>query len=530
MDDTRARPDSVLPNTRALIPAPPAEPTAAKQRLFRAWQQRLRRARARLQREAKAVADQQRKLERDRRELDGETELSRRQLNAAWQRFRHEESAWQELQRRQAAALHGQRMLLAQRLSELERSEAVSYRLSDDLAHAQSIRERELQGLEHRVRSYRQVLIRLQEQTAGLERRAEDLAAARLPCPAAPVTVPTGANRPAQQALSLPLLSEIGNVVQDLLDQNRRLDEHQDQLVRLREAWQLEWERAIGGIAEREGEVQEQEQRLHNELQVQRRWSETLQHQADELAVRQRQYRAWEARLLKQQSNFRCEEARLQTRVRAKVAAAASRHRKASRLLAKVVLRHGQMLELYKHLVEKVQAERATVMDQKAAQDQRAAALDQRERDVAMRELVLFQAYDQLVSKDPRPVAAEFELQRRARLVKQLAERPLAGLQHREAELSAIHGELESFRNSLLADQARLLQEHHDLVRAQARLARDRMAFEVGREQADREIAALRSDRDRLQQHASELNEQLERLTLLLMEVTPPGPRVAMAA
>lgn len=491
-----------------------------EQRLLRDYWRRQQqdewdRLRAEAARITDAAARQRLKLQDKQTEL----ELRRRAEQQRAEAFAAERAAWRERQAREQATLAAAEQKLADERKQFEADRQAWRQARLDGERLRTARDKELEGLEKRIGGYRSLLGQLQDEVAGLERRLE-------------ATEPVGGFVEAVGELSQAesLLGELAAMLEDLFNEHLRLTDCRDELLALRESWALEWDRAHQALTEKDSELAEEAEAQKRRQDALRRLAATVARQLEELAFKEQQLRAQEEDLARRETQSRCEHSRASAESRAKAIAARTRQRQADRLVEE--LRRAEL----KHLVRVEAAERALAASQRALFDRheqldlREAWLDQREKDLLARGWVLSHAEQQLTHRDPDPAGAQEELDRRLEVFRKLADRAEQRDQERADQLDEALGELEAFRQRLLAARAELDEE-----RVQLQLLR--LTATQEREQMDSERVRWRAAFKRLKQECRllrrrnrEAAEQAERLTLALLEPQPVRPTLAVAA
>ena len=106
------------------------------------------------------------------RELRGEIELSRRQLETSWSQLRREQQEWRDYRHHEEAALQARHARLEQREAAVRQAAEQlesKHRQDETVRHALA---RELHGLDRRIRNYRDRLATLRVEAAQAPRVA----------------------------------------------------------------------------------------------------------------------------------------------------------------------------------------------------------------------------------------------------------------------------------------------------------------------------------------------------------------------
>ncbi len=481
----------------------------------------------RLRAESDRLAADRQAFERQLGHVNAQLEVQRRQLDASWNQFRREQADWREFRRNEEARLQEGWDQLAERQRAL-RAETESWeqtRRDQELAHAGVAREAATLG--NRIRNHRRKLHRLRDEAARLE---ETVCAGSLPV-AQPIEE-SGSTQAGDSAPSIPdpSLETLAAILEGLLDENRRLAEHQQLLAEVRRSWRWEWDYTLKELRDRESQLTGREETIAPRERSLNVAELAVQTRTRDLERWEQQLQCWEARLFKAQSTFQCERGRLLAHVKARMAAAQERFTLAVRL------RHQGQADRRRQsarlVTEQQAAEKARrdLVRRRDALHQRIAELELLHRRLLERDLALTQIQQELVATDPRPDEADRELDRRRQHWERAALRPIRALRRREraaakkaAEMEALHRDLAQQKVALEEQQAACAQLQTDLEIAAAELSEER-----GRWQ--QELRANRQETAQLERHAAELRHQLERVAALLIDSPRPQPPLAVAA
>lgn len=486
----------------------------------RQWQERWQAEWTRLQDRTNEVAKERRALEKLRREANGDIELQRRQLQAGWTDLRKEQQTWQERMTVEGAALARQQEVMAQKQQAVHMGEQALVQ-ERALQEATLLGQRqELGHLEMRIVNWRTQLDGLRGEAALLEAALchpppsllDGAKESKAPSsPAEPVAVPA---TPREQAQLIELIVQIST---GLADQARRLEEHQDRLLELREAWRTTWDVSLAHLAAREEDLAKRELQLRpREVIVEAAELETLKR---------------EMMLTRHEQQLCCREVRLEQRRRA--LQDRRRHMQEAVKSRNVALRrrHQMVRRLRQDWLELRTREGARVLEARTACDRarheyltakesfrrRQQGLDERERRLLQRELVVTQIEQRLVAQDQDPIAAQRVLDRLRGAWEKLVANQLRALARHEADLTRRAGHLDDFRGKLLNERAAIEEQRRTLATTQIDTASERDQLETQRHRLAAELRQLRSDRDLLKQRVRNQEKHLEQLTLFLL-------------
>lgn len=505
-----------------------------KERTQSQWQERWQAEWSRVQQREAEVAAERVALDKTRREANGDVELQRRQLQAGWSDLRREQQAWQErlhaeqalLQRQQQHAVEQQQvMLLGEQALVQERA------LQETTLHGQ---RQELGYLEMRIVHWRAQLEALRGEAALLEAAlchtppgllGEVPPEVAVALPTAELVLP--AALPREQTQLIDLITQIST---SLADEVQRIQEHQDRLLELHEAWRTNWDKSLGHLTEREDDLQQREHQL--------------QPREDAVQARERKARQRETRLSHYEQELICREVRLEQQRRsltnrwARLRDAIKARHLALHRRRLVVHRLGQewlrvrTQEGDKLLQARTACERARqeYLTAKESLRRRQQALDERERRLLQRELAMTQVEQQLVAQDHNPAAAQRILDRLRNAWEKAVANQLRAMTRREEELARRATHLEDFRGKLLNERQNVEEMRRTVATTQVESEGERAQLEAQRQQLAAELHQLRTDREHLRRRVRDQERNLEQLTLLLLDSQSEPPPLALAA
>jgi pSer/pThr/pTyr-binding forkhead associated (FHA) protein len=521
-----------------------------KQRWHRHWMAE-RRA---LRRREDDIAAGYRKLERDKERLqqekaaqvqarlrfNGERELGRRQLRADWDELRAEQQCWQEQLTREQASLQQRQHALEGRERTLAEGEA---RLLDEKQRWLATRlllEREVEGLENRIRNHRRKILDQEQEKARLENilRELHLTSPALPAPASlAVTEPGTALVPVPAAV--PPIQELDQrelrlqeaeahlqhrlavlecLAGELADQRLQVVEYWERFYQTQQHWQREHEAVLAAVEELGQRLQVREQALKAREQALEPAENDLRGQQEELALQRQHLQGWQTRLRANEVSWEGERDRLLLEVRTREELVEQRL---------VILRELRQRWEKRRRQEKIQFESERGACEKLRQElaalreewfQRNNVLEQEQRSLNEKTLALEQYKQECLAQAPDSAAAAHQVDRlRRRWCAQNAAAVRTLMEQREAlqtELTQwaklcafVQQQVEKVstrERELSALQTNWEQEQTRSLDQQARL--------------EQELQSLRLQRCRQEQQLTELNEELERVARLLLE------------
>jgi hypothetical protein len=488
------------------------------------------------QRQAEVVAeraglvDLQEELRRERALLDatrleanGDIELGRRQLQAERDRLHVEREQHAAAQTQFAIAHADAEQALHARMDDVAQAERILGAEKRQWAAEKADREQELESLEARIVSRRQLL---QESNSGA-------------LPAAPATrAETPASQPPVLLLASCLsadeeaeLFRLEQLAEDLGDQRSQLNELLCRWLLHYQEWQREQRNAADELValaerlrEREAALDERERlRVVDEEHIQG----TRQAHVDE----RRSLEAWHSRLAAQEAGWRVEREGL-------VAEQQGREAFLSRQRSALDNLRRHWTERRRLEVEQVREERQLLRNlrQEMAQARhewlaRCEALDRKQRELAELELALEQERLERLNQADDVIAAERQIDQLRRRIARLHAAVENNFTRQWHALQLEAGRLEESHEQLAGQE----QEHREraaaLATLQAVVEHECTLAQAAQAEITQELHATQTRLALSSQEARTLQEEVERLARLLLEEETPGhaalPRAA---
>ncbi len=524
---------SALPNDGTVCePSLPHEqllPAKHLHQLKQEWLKQQRREWQQLRLEAQQLAEQAHEQKTALLERETTIELERRRLETSWQQYHTEKKLWQSRVLEQEQHFAAQQQALEAQKKQIENAEHhwVAYGQTMDRRRAAQLQE--MEGLEKRIENYRKLLSDLRDEVAQLEASKLKLlqSSEQTPLqeqPAVSIIPLLSVNDPV-------MLDGMERVVDDLFDEQQRLADYQDELLRLREAWLVEWERVEGQLANRETELEAQELAFETRQAQMQKLVESMQEQVELHEQQSRHQQAWEGRLALEQGQLHLKRQRLASMLRARALIVQEARRQLHLLETQKRVQWEEMAQKTEAAERHFVQLRTVLADRCAELDRREQHLDQREAELVARETILYQAEQQLIHRDPDPCAARSELDRRFAILDELIQRPLRTIERREHEWSRNKRELDRYQQRLKKLELAVQSEREAWQFDRNIWLKQREQQQADRIKFNQVVLRLKQERLHNQREIQELRQQLERLTMLLLEPLPKKSAVlALAA
>ena len=501
-----------------------------KQRLHRHWQAErasigsrealLAKERHSLEKRINLLEAQKQAFSNERLRVNGEIELSRRQLQVVQEEFRQTQRQWEERRTHQQRKMQENASGLEDRVASLAEAE-------QDLA-AQQARwgkrrlklEKEVEGLENRINNYRRRLGALRgsgaREAGATEREEQQPSVAGLPIAsdAAPADAGPLASSPGVDGDYERRLAALDAVAGELADQRLHLVEECERFLRAQQSWRRDHEAAAAeletltrNLERREQGILQAEEESRRRIEEARQTTRQLEGRQAELTLRTT---TWEGERDRWAAELRSREEGVERRL---AALAELRRQWTER-------RHQEVSRLHEefNLLKKLTPPPAPLRAEWVRQHARVA---DRQRDLAERALALEQYKQQYVVSSGHPAVAEKHIQ-------------LLRREWTDASASA-RQELASDRKTLDFQMSRL----QELFRRTRKLAGEvavRAAHQSEREAAEehkealtasdsakirQELRSLRAHRAVSEREIAALRDEVERLARLLIDESP---------
>jgi pSer/pThr/pTyr-binding forkhead associated (FHA) protein len=525
----------------------------AQEAQLRRREMELLQQRHELEREGERLRQQRAALAEERLRFHGEVELGRRQLEDARQQLaaacRDRE---RDLARRQAE-LNECAQTLDLRAMELTRAEQDLSRRVERWEDARFSRERELEGLENRVRNQRRLLLDQQSELARLHAVIGSLQGRPAPAemPAAPLrglTPPAPATTlPAPQAIEIILpepadaedsfaadwqrrLMLLETLAAELADQRLHLAEQFERLLLARQRWHDERQEVAAELERGVLSLQERERRLDAREQALAPTEAMLRQRREEAAQVRCHLEAWRARLSARETAWEGEREALLADLAAR-----------EKLLQE---QQAILAELRQHWLQRRQQEAEHLRkEQERCREsfhrytslwgecfRRHTQLEQEQRVLAEKALALEQYRLECIGQAENTATAERRLERlrrrwaalsaaaerRLQRDREVIEAQLGIVEERFADLEELAADLSQRELEL---SARLADEDQSAAAAQETQARLQQSLQT-----------LRAQRDVGQWQLGRLREEVERMALTLLDEADTSPPAVQAA
>lgn len=479
-----------------------------KHRWHRSWaaeRAAMRRREAALEQKARRLDHEKEALLQARRRFHGDTELERRRLQEQWDQLRQEQKRWEEQYIGERAELAERARVLEQREADLAAAERAWTGQKQHLEATRASLEREIQGLENRIRHQRQNL-----HTEVPEPHWPVPAVIAGPASALPV--------PADESLT-PRWAMLAALAGELADQRLHLLEHWQRLIQTHQDWQRERETVTGELEAQARHLQEREDALGQAVdRCRRQYQEVVQlrrHLDSRQAQLTMQAAAWSAERDRWRAELQAREDNLEGRLSGLVQLRKVWHERQRQGVARLRAEYAAC--------DRLRQDYSLLRRQWL---QRTAALTEEEKKLAQRALVVEQYRQKYIDQAPDPAEAAKRLE---------------GLQQRLATVfTRAATDYRQHRESLREEIARLEERYGAVNRAleqvvarEAALAAREAAWEERRTHTEHEADRLRRETQRLREQRAayerqitDLRDEVERLARQILaeeEFATPG-------
>ncbi len=478
-----------------------------------------------LEKEAERLEEAKAGITQARLRWNGDYELSRRQLKAAWEQFQRQEQQARE-------RLVRDRTELQERARGFDQREAQVLKAEQDLEEekrqwqvARLQLDQEAQGLENRIQNQRRKIAEQQQELARLDGALRtqaaggdvrpELTAPNPEAPPAPVALPAVAATPAEGDDRLAALEKL---TAHLADQRLHLAEQWQRLVQIKQHWNEQRTVAAREMETLAGHLHDREQSIALRERALAADEETLRQRLAEVYQLRQSLEACQARLRTRVTSWEGERDRLLVELRGREQAATKRVEALGTLRGRWEQRRRQELDRLNDALGAAEKMRREWLAQRDECLRRQAAVEQRERDLAEKMLALEQYRQEFLGKSADSPAAEKRLERLRRrwaTLSAAAERAIGqqrqAVQAEAAQVEQRHRQLQKQAREVAAQEAKLATWQTSWEQEQA-LARDEV------EQLRLEVQTLQALRTRYETQLEELRGEVEKVARTLMD------------
>jgi hypothetical protein len=511
-----------------------------RKRLRQRWRRHWHAHEAALRRREEAVSKEAQRLRAEtervqaeranftlaQRRFNGEAELGRRHLQEDWHELGLAQQQWEECLNHEQQERQRRDRILDEREADLARRERALTQEKEGWHRARANLEKEITGLEARVRNGR---AQLQEQDRQLGRQRDDAAAER-----AVDLTPTGPDHRDEPGGSpeggeVPALLE--RVAGDLADQRWHLLEQWQRLAMFHDQWQRERLDLYAELESMAVSQQDREQRLLAHEQALTAASAALRQRQESLGQLRCSLEAWQARLTAREVSWDGERALL-------LADLQSREESLARRTGHLEELRRRRAESWRSGVEAVRRVRAQCDEARGQYlelweecRQRRAGLLREQRGLANQAVALERLRQECLGRAANSAAAERRLDR---LRRQSAALTKAVDRELAADFEALRVEatrLEEQAQLVRQQEAELLARHREWAGQQIDLEEQRAAAEEAEQRDRQERRHLQVQHAQDERQLASLRDEVERLARLLIEDAAVGePPTTQAA
>jgi len=539
-----------------------------------------------LQRDAERLQQEHQALRQARLAFNGEMELGRRQLQAAWDKLRQARRAEDDRQVQALADLADHQADLERRgaaLTEAERN------LTDELQQWQIARgelEKESVGLENRVRNYQRKISDHKEElqrleTQLLERRAAATAAAGEPgastteaaspsqpptgeqtvaavaadetpavlppaaeSPAAPTTLPVAVPvvqpivprllaaavvPPAAPAKSVEMvpdvatsLSALERLAGELADQRLHLMEQCQRLVESQQRWHHNRD-AVGAELEALGrQLVMREQTLQTRQEALEAAEIRIRQQHREAANLQRYLEGWQTRMTARETTWEADRERLLADIQVREKMAEQRLRAIDGLHQRWKRRRHREVESLQTERQACEKLRRECATLRDAWLRRQAALEQEQRALAEKSLAMEQLQQECLGQSADAAAAGRRLERLRRRWTSLSAATQKALNEQRQALQEEAARVESLQQRLQKQVLKIDAQEADLGKRLSEWEQNQLVAADEMNRIRQQLASAQALRDRYEKQVIDLRDEAERLARMFLDDTQP--------
>ncbi|MBM4071450.1 MAG: FHA domain-containing protein [Planctomycetes bacterium] len=507
-----------------------------------------------LAKEGECLQQAREALGKERLQFNAEYELGRCRLNQAWKKLRAGQKLWRGRRRQERSALRLRRQEFADTEARLVDARRQVQQEQEQWAQARPRLEKEIDGLNNRIRHQRDVIFQQQQEAARLDAllRAKWQQDSAKPSG----TLPTGGSPAADQSAAVaetvsvnetvrpialdevaepdPLAERLGHLEQlagDLADQRSQLVEQWHKLVDTQHRWDRDREQATVELETAARGLQDHEAALGKKDQHLQTVEEALARKHRELLQLRQQMVGWRARLRAREMAWEKERNQRLIEIRQREELIKHHFKSLGEIRRRWAV--SRRLEVEKLRLERTGCEslRREYAAIRQEWQQRCTMIDQEKRQLAEKNLALEQFRQEVLNQTDNAPAAERRVERiRRRWVTQNAN-----------AIRALARDREAFKAELADAEARfeeLQKRAEDVVAAETDFTRKKIAWEhkqalLAAERAGlrQELKTARTVNAAAEQQIVRMHAEVERIaSSLLNEPDPPALRAEQAA
>jgi hypothetical protein len=477
--------------------------------------------RRRLRQDAEALRKERAALTQAQLRFNGEAELGRRELQEGWEELSLAQQQWEACLNREKAEREQHARRLEARAAELVEVERALRGRQEQWQERQAALQREIEGLQSRVRNQRQKLL----EAAAQSPRPEPAPA---PNPAAPGARALPARLPAGEAGDLAAV--LRRLAGDLADQRLHLLEQWQELLNVQALWHRERQALLAELEGSARRLDDRERRVAVQEHALASAAASLRQRQEAASQVRCALEGWQARLTAREAGLEGEREKLLADVKAREEAAAAELARLTDLRKRWAERRRQELEEVRAARRRAEEVRRYYVGLWQECQARRAAIAREQRDLAARTLALEQVRLDLPGRAPDAAAAE-------RRIERLRRRFAARVEAEQCDLIRERQALQA-ETARLAEEGRRQQEREaGLASAREELDRRAAEGEDGRaeaqadvERARLELLRLRALRECDERQLAALRDEVERIARHLIDEEAPAPPAASQA
>jgi hypothetical protein len=473
-----------------------------------------------LSRERQQLHGERAALTQARLRFNGEAELGRRQLRDGWDELAKARREWLLARQREEAELTRQRREIRAARDALAAAQQAA---ADQQARSQATRvnlEREVDGLENRIRNLR---LKIAEYEAQLALVRPQPSAAPPPTAQLATALPVEEGREERE-------ERLEKLAAVLADQRLHLAEQWESFLRAQQAWHDEHAGLEPRFEEAARSLQERERCLVEQEQAQAATAEELRARQRSLSQLRSELEGWQARLSANEASWRAERAGLLAKVQSREALAQKRELLLEALRKRWAARRKQELDLMARELKRAREAQRRYVELSDEIDQRTGELAVRERTLSERTLALEQLQLETFGRSDNSVAAERRLQKLQKQIANLQSEAEGRLAERRQTLEDEAERLRAQAHHLHQQAESLLAREGTLAGKQRQWEKSRLDGELTQEEQFQELLRLREHAQAAARHEKELQDVIERVIRVLLEEADAAPPTIRAA
>lgn len=463
------------------------------------------------------------KLSREREDLsarivrhNGERELSRRQLQQAWDELRSVQKTWLEQRSRETAELTQGRTQLEEQAAVLlatqKSMKEEKARWEQLLKHLQN----DIQGLDNRIRNQRTKLVAQEQHLAHVQEDLQRIGADSTLTSPLPISEDAGRLKGETPTREMQLAEA------SLTDQRRHILEQWANVLQVQQTWEQERQTLLAELEQTTYRLGQRESRIETEEAILQERRTQLDQQAGELARLRGTLEVWQSKLLLGKKTWESDRQQHLRDTHAREVAARGQMRRVQRQRKRCMKRLNKDLQLLTEAQQRAEEMRVKFLaGWKECEDRHHALLAQ-QQDITRQGQALERYRQEFLADAPDLPASEKLLEKYRRELVALTAKADKQVKRDRQTLQGLLDKFESHTNDFHAIHRNFAHSRKKIIHKCYRWEDDLLKREMVLVEQQREMERMSAAHQRDQETLKSLREEMDRLARLLIDDDSP--------